>query len=137
MFFLKKLKNKNKGSSSDKNPISDFKEDNAEQIKFNFKESADEKRINSTLGTKQGLSYNINSLDENHIKILKNCNQENTANDLMKILKRTNKTKFKQAILNPLIACGFFELSIPEKITSPNQKYILTNKFVSKKLNNP
>ena len=52
--------------------------------------------INEDIGTKKGLS-------RDHLKILKKCKEESTALELMKILKRTNKSKFKTAIINPLI----------------------------------
>ena len=45
----------------------------------------------------------------------------------MKILNRTNKSKFKSVIINPLIENGYFELTNPEKPKSPTQKYRLTN----------
>ena len=48
----------------------------------------------------------------------------------MEILKRTNKSKFKNAIINPLVENGFFELTNPEKPKTPTQKYRLTNKFI-------
>ncbi len=60
---------------------------------------------------------------------MKKCKQENTADELMKILNRTHKTRFKNDILNPLIDCGFFERTIPEKPKSPKQKYRVTGKF--------
>ena len=82
--------------------------------------------------SKKGLSYTIQDIGKDQVEILKKCSDENTATELMKFLKRTNKTKFKQNILDPLIYCGFFELTIPEKPTSPKQKYRLTGKFVRK-----
>jgi hypothetical protein len=74
---------------------------------------------------------------------LKNCAHENTATELITILKRTNKSRFKATILKPLVNYGFFELTIPTIIkngkkkwsTSPNLKYRLTGKFVSKRVN--
>ena len=78
------------------------------------------------LGTKKGLS-------RDHLKILKNCKNESSATELMKILNRTNKSKFKNTIVNPLIENGFFELTNPGKPKSPTQKYRLTNKFVRRK----
>ncbi len=110
-----------------------FNKTGSVQEDFNFIENTFIERSKSVLGSKQGLSYNIEDINNEQIIILKNCNDENTATELMKILKRTNKTKFKQTILHPLIACGFFELTIPEKPTSPKQKYRLTGKFVKKK----
>ncbi len=83
------------------------------------------------LGTKQGLS-------RDHLEILKKCKEESSAIELMNILSRTNRTKFKLAIIYPLIDQGFMELTIPDKPKSPNQKYRITNKFIKRriKLNN-
>ena len=82
---------------------------------------------NMILGTKEGLS-------KDHLKILKNCKSESSAIELMEILNRTNKSKFKNAIINPLIENGFFELTNPDKPKSPTQKYRLTNKFVRRRI---
>ena len=103
-------------------------EHDSEQLSFFFNDGDNEK---IDLGTKQGLS-------RDHLKILKKCKKESTAVELMNILGRTNKTKFKLAIIYPLIDHGFIELTIPEKPKSPNQKYRVTNKFVKRriKLNN-
>ena len=78
------------------------------------------------LGTKKGLSLD-------HLKILKNCKNESSANELMEILNRTNKSKFKNKIINPLVENGFFELTNPDTPKSPIQKYRLTSKFVRRR----
>ena len=80
-----------------------------------------------TKGTKQGLS-------RDHLIVLKKCKNESTALELMKILKRTNKSKFKTAIINPLIDHNFLELTIPESPKSPSQKYRTTGKFVKRRV---
>ena len=82
-----------------------------------------------TKGTKQGLS-------RDHLIILKRCKNESTALELMKILKRTNKSKFKTAIINPLIDHNFLELTIPESPKSQSQKYRTTGKFVNRRAKN-
>ena len=94
-----------------------------EQLSF-FYDNTNDSLI---LGTKKGLS-------RDHLKILKNCKNESSATELMKILNRTNKSKFKNTIVNPLIENGFFELTNPDKPKSPTQKYRLTNKFVRRKI---
>ena len=99
---------------------------------FEFTENIDTSVSKPTSGSKKGLSCNIEKISRDQVEILKNCQYENTAAELKKILKRSNKTKFKQTILDPLIECGFFELTIPEKPTSPKQKYRATGKFVTK-----
>ena len=93
-----------------------------EQLSFLY----DSESINDDIGTKKGLS-------RDHLKILKNCKEESTAVELMEILKRTNKSKFKTAIINPLIDHQFLELTIPESPRSPSQKYRLTGKFVRRR----
>ena len=102
-------------------------EHDSEQLSF-FNDDDNEK---IGLGTKQGLS-------RDHLEILKKCKEESTALELMNILGRTNRTKFKLAIIYPLIDQGFIELTIPDKPKSPNQKYRITNKFIKRriKLNN-
>ena len=94
-----------------------------EQLSF-FNDNNNDSLI---LGTKKGLS-------RDHLKILKNCKNESSATELMKILNRTNKSKFKNTIVNPLIENGFFELTNPDKPKSPTQKYRLTNKFVRRRI---
>ena len=80
------------------------------------------------LGTKKGLS-------QDHLKILRNCKNESRAIELMEILNRTNKSKFKNVIINPLVENGFFELTNPDTPKSPTQKYRLTSKFVRRRIN--
>ena len=82
---------------------------------------------NETKGTKKGLS-------RDHLQILKKCKIESSALELMKILKRSNKSKFKIAIINPLLDQNFLELTIPDSPKSPSQKYRLTGKFVKKRI---
>ena len=94
-----------------------------EQLSFLYDNNND----NLILGTKKGLS-------RDHLKILKNCKNESSALELMKILNRTNKSKFKNAIINPLVENGFIELTNPGKPKSPTQKYRLTSKFVRRRV---
>ena len=94
-----------------------------EQLSFMY----DSESNIDTKGTKQGLS-------RDHLIILKKCKNESTALELMKILKRTNKSKFKTAIINPLIDHKFLELTIPESPKSPSQKYRTTGKFVKRRV---
>ena len=103
---------------------------------FKFEENTLNIKSKDVSGSKKGLRLSIDKITQDQVKILKNCDNENTAAELIKILKRTNRTKFKKSILDPLIDFGFFELTIPEKPKSPKQKYRLTDKFISKKSNN-
>ena len=93
-----------------------------EQLSFIYYNDND----NLILGTKKGLS-------QDHLRILRNCKNESSAIELMEILNRTNKSKFKNIIINPLVENGFFELTNPDKPKSPTQKYRLTSKFVRRR----
>jgi hypothetical protein len=93
-----------------------------EQLSFLYHSDS----ISEKTGTKRGLS-------RDHLKILKNCKEENSALELMKILNRTNKSKFKIAIINPLVDHNFLKLTIPESPKNPGQKYRLTGKFVRRR----
>ena len=93
-----------------------------EQLSFLYSSESN----NEIVGTKKGLS-------RDHLQILKKCKIESSALDLMKILKRSNKSKFKTAIINPLLDQNFLELTIPDSPKSPSQKYRLTGKFVKKR----
>ena len=94
-----------------------------EQLSFLYDNNS-EKLI---LGTKKGLS-------SDHLKILNKCKNESSAIELMEILNRTNKSKFKNTIINPLVENGFLELTNPGKPKSPTQKYRLTSKFVRRRI---
>ena len=94
-----------------------------EQLSFLYSSESN----NEAKGTKKGLS-------RDHLQILKKCKIESSALELMKILKRSNKSKFKIAIINPLLDQNFLELTIPGSPKSPSQKYRLTGKFVKKRI---
>ena len=94
-----------------------------EQLSFIYNDNND----SLTIGTKKGLSWD-------HLKILKNCKNKSSAIELMEILNRTNKSKFKNTIINPLVENAFFELTNPDKPKSPTQKYRLTNQFVRRRI---
>jgi hypothetical protein len=96
-----------------------------------FKKSSKE---NFLLTDKKLPSCDFEHINPDQVQLLRNCKFESSADELMKILKRTNKSRFKNDILNPLIKCDFFERTILDKPKSPNQKYRLTSKFVRAKL---
>ena len=46
----------------------------------------------------------------------------------MAVAGRTNRTKFRDQVLHPLLSGGLVEMTIPDKPTSRLQKYRLTDK---------
>lgn len=49
---------------------------------------------------------------------------------LMDALKQTNRTRFRNKILKPMIDEGFVNYTLPDKPNSPGQKYIITEKGI-------
>jgi predicted transcriptional regulator len=73
------------------------------------------------VGTKSGLS-------RDQVDILHKCQIESSLLELMKLSGKTNRTKFRDQVLKPLLVEGFVELTIPDKPTSSKQRYRLTAK---------
>ncbi|BBB24024.1 conserved hypothetical protein [Isorropodon fossajaponicum endosymbiont JTNG4] len=136
MGLFSKYKKQKKKFDKNQDWRKDLKRNNAlkniaEQQGFSFKENIDTNSNLDILCPKKGLSLNYAEISPDQVKILKQCDAESSADELMKILKRTHKTRFKNDILNPLLEYGFFERTIPEKPKSPKQKYRLTKQFVN------
>ena len=73
------------------------------------------------VGTKSGPS-------RDQVDILRKCLIDNGITELMKIVGRTNRTKFRDQVLNPLLQDGLLEMTIPGKPNSSHQKYQITEK---------
>jgi ATP-dependent DNA helicase RecG len=72
-------------------------------------------------GTKSALS-------RHQVEILRKCQEEMALLDLMTITGRSDRTKFRDQVLNPLLDMGLIEMTIPDKPRSSKQKYRLTEK---------
>lgn len=83
------------------------------------------------VGTKSGLSPTSGDhgdLTEEQLKVLKACIPESGVMELMEVVGRTNRTKFREAVINPLLTMGLLEMTIPDKPQSSRQKYRVTKK---------
>ena len=68
------------------------------------------------------------ALSRHQVEILKMCRNESQLVALMAITDRTDRTKFRNQVIKPLLNANFIEMTIPEKPRSKNQKYLLTQK---------
>lgn len=80
-----------------------------------------ESRPEDQVGTRWGLSGD-------QVGVLRKCLADQAIADLMAVTGRTNRTKFRDQVLNPLIRMEFISMTIPDKPTSSIQKYRLTAK---------
>ena len=70
----------------------------------------------SQVGTKSGLS-------RDQVDIIRNCLKEKPIRELMQVAGRSNRTKFRDQVLKPLMEAGWLEMTIPDKPRSSKQKY--------------
>jgi predicted HTH transcriptional regulator len=73
------------------------------------------------VGTKSGPS-------RDQVDILRKCQIESSLLELMELSGKTNRTKFRNQVLKPLLVDELIEPTIPDKPTSSNQRYRLTAK---------
>jgi len=57
---------------------------------------------------------------------LDKCLIDTGITELLEIAGRTDRTKFRNQVLNPLIKAGFLEMTVPDKPSSSKQKYRVT-----------
>ena len=88
----------------------------------------------SQKGTKSGPSRDQvgtkPELSADQMQILNNLSSEQPITNLMAILGRSNRTKFRDQVLQFLIDQGIVEMTIPNKPRSSKQKYRLTGKGI-------
>ena len=83
--------------------------------------SSTEESVTAQVGTKLALS-------QHQVEVLSNCMEDSELSKLMSIVGRSDRTKFRHQVLNPLITAGLIEMTIPDKPTSSLQKYRITEK---------
>ena len=71
------------------------------------------------VGTKSGPS-------RDQVAILRNSLAGKPITELMAAMGRTNRTKFRNQVLRPLLEAGWIEMTVPDKPTSRNQRYRTT-----------
>jgi predicted HTH transcriptional regulator len=70
-------------------------------------------------GTKLALSWH-------QVKILRKCREDSLLVDLMIIAERSDRTKFRKQVLNPLMDKGLLEMTVAEKPRISKQRYRTT-----------
>ena len=73
------------------------------------------------VGTKSGLS-------SEQLELLRFFTGEHSIGELMVAVGRSNRTKFREQYLNPLLQGGYVEMTDPERPTSSRQRYRLAEK---------
>jgi ATP-dependent DNA helicase RecG len=71
------------------------------------------------LGTKSALS-------KHQVQVLENARDARSIADLMVLCGRTDRTKFRNQVVRPLLRAGLLEMTIPDKPRSSKQQYRTT-----------
>jgi ATP-dependent DNA helicase RecG len=71
------------------------------------------------VGTKSALS-------RDQVAILHKCLTEQPIRTLLEVAGRSNRTKFRNHVLGPLLGAGLIEMTLPDKPRSSKQRYRLT-----------
>ncbi len=82
-------------------------------------ENASNVSSNIPSGTRLALSWH-------QVEMLDKCLIDTGITELLEIAGRTDRTKFRNQVLNPLIKAGFLEMTVPDKPSSSKQKYRVT-----------
>ncbi len=81
-------------------------------------------------GTKSGPSRDQvgtkSALSEQQVQLLELAGSPRSLSELMETTGRTNRTKFRDQVLRPLLDTGLLELTIPDKPRSSKQRYRTT-----------
>lgn len=77
------------------------------------------REVGHQVGTKSALS-------QYQVEILSHAGEARPLSDFMALTGRSDRTKFRNKIIKPLIEAGLLEMTIPDKPTSRIQKYRLT-----------
>ena len=115
--------------------------DNFIRMTFPITEQTDLSSTSSRhqVGTKLGLSWDQvrtkSGLSPQEIhQIVDSCTEPKSIAEIMKLFNWSNRTKFRNKYITPLIEIGILEMTIPEKPNSRLQKYCLT--ILGKQLKN-
>lgn len=65
-------------------------------------------------------------MQQEQITLLYRMTGDHAAPELMTFVGRSNRTKFREQVLAPLLALGLIEMTTPDKPNSSKQRYRLT-----------
>ncbi|WP_300668496.1 RNA-binding domain-containing protein [Desulfoluna sp.] len=88
--------------------------------------------LGAQVGTKSGPSRDQVGTklapSRHQVDILTACTTEQAIPDLLTLVGRSDRTKFRRELLNPLLEEGLIEMTIPDKPKSSKQRYRITKK---------
>jgi ATP-dependent DNA helicase RecG len=78
-------------------------------------------------GTKSGAKSDAKSPpDRQQLEVLELCRTPQPLTAMMALLRRSDRTKFRQSVIEPLIAAGWLARTVPDRPRSRFQQYVTT-----------
>ena len=103
-------------------PKPEFRQDGGQFVQTMWRpKAAVAPEVTPHVGTKMAPS-------RHQVDVLRKCKNESTLLVLMAASGRSDRTKYRHQVLNPLLSADLLEMTIPDKPTSSLQKYRLTEK---------
>ncbi len=110
-------------------PLSDTQFQAREAIRQRFAQEA-QVQAKDQVGTKSGPSQDQvgikSELSAEQHTVLAQMTNEHDVTTLMQWVGRSNRSKFREVVLTPLLVLGLVEMTIPDKPNSSKQRYRLT-----------
>lgn len=91
------------------------------RFKMPSQQTSETKQLSASIGTKSTLS-------RHQVKVLIFCMTPRALVEIITTFGRTDRTKFRDSILNPLLSAGDLEMTVKDRPKSRLQKYITTEK---------
>lgn len=82
--------------------------------------------LETHVGTKSAPSRDQVALSGHQVDVLRKCQITNGIPELMVLTGRTDRTKYRNQVLKPLLAGNLLEMTLPDKPTSSKQQYRTT-----------
>lgn len=87
----------------------------------------DARRVSGQAGLRSGTKPGTKlALSGHQVEALRKCMRESSLLELLTVSGRSDRTKYRNQVLAPLLAAGLLEMSVPDKPSSSKQKYRLT-----------
>ncbi len=96
-------------------------------VEFTFSKDFIRKVVQTSQGVPVGTKL---ALSRHQVAVLRKCRIDSRLVELIVLTNRTDRTKFRRQVLNPLLEEGLVEMTCPKKPTSSKQMYRITDKGI-------
>ncbi len=104
-------------------PLIEQATEQVEQATEQVEQVSDQADQASAQASAQASDQVTDQADEDIKRLLEFCKTPRSREEMQRFLNLNHRGYFRRTIINPLVKGGLLKLTIPDKPTSPNQKY--------------